>query len=119
MSFEITGKLHKIYETENKTETFRAREFVIETPDGSYTNHIKFQLVQDRCSLMDDFQEGEDIKVHFDLRGREWNSPQGETKYFNSLDVWKIERVNANDDGFRDVDEPPPHDDDFLKDVPF
>jgi hypothetical protein len=89
-SFEIEGKLHKIFDTESKTSTFQARDFVIETVDGSYTQFIKFQLTQDRCSLIDDYNEGEQIKVHFDLRGREW---QG--KYFTNLNAWRLEKPSA------------------------
>ncbi|MEM7572301.1 MAG: DUF3127 domain-containing protein [Bacteroidota bacterium] len=87
MSFDVDGKLHKKYETEQKTDSFKAREFVIEIDGGQYPQFIKFQLVQDRCSLLDDVNEGETIKVHFDLRGREW---QG--KYFTNLNAWRIEK---------------------------
>lgn len=65
MSFEIEGKLVKKFDVENKTSSFQAREFVIETVDGSYSQFIKFQLVQDRVSLVDAFQEGERIKGAF------------------------------------------------------
>ncbi len=90
MSFEITGRLHKKFDTENKTDTFQAREFVIVIDNSGYTNYIKFQLVQDRCALIDAFEEGQDIKVHFDLRGREWND-----KYFTNLNAWRIEAPQA------------------------
>lgn len=90
MSFEIVGKLHKKFETENKTDTFRAREFVIETEDGQYPQMIKFQCVQDRTAIVDNVEEGEQIKVHFDLRGREW---QG--KYFTNLNAWRVEKMDA------------------------
>ena len=89
MSFEIVGKLHKKFETENKTATFQAREFVIEV-DGTYPQFVKFQLTQDRCALVDKYNEGESIRVHFDLRGREW---QG--KYFTNLNAWRIESGTA------------------------
>lgn len=88
MSFEVEGKLHKKFEVENKTSSFQAREFVIEVPDGNYPQFVKFQLVQDRCALIDGMNEGETIKVHFDLRGREW---QG--KYFTNLNAWKVEKA--------------------------
>ena len=87
MSFEVTGKLIKKFDTESKTQTFQAREFVIEVADGNYPQMVKFQLVQDRCSLVDDYNEGDQMKVYFDLRGREW---QG--RYFTNLNAWKIER---------------------------
>jgi hypothetical protein len=92
MSFEIEGKLHKKFDTEQKTQTFQAREFVIETVDGNYQQYIKFQLTQDRCALIDPFQEGDNVKVHFDLRGREW---QG--KYFTNLNAWRLEHGGSSD----------------------
>lgn len=88
MSFEIEGKLHKVYETEQKTESFRAREFVIETMQGSYAQFIKFQLTQDRCDIIDQYEVGQQIKVFFDLRGRQWQD-----KYFTNLQAWRIEAV--------------------------
>ncbi|RMG82567.1 MAG: DUF3127 domain-containing protein [Bacteroidetes bacterium] len=90
MAFEIEGRLHKKFDTENKTDTFQAREFVIEIKDGNYPQFIKFQLTQDRCGAIDPFNEGDTIKVHFDLRGREWNG-----RYFTNLNAWRIEPVNA------------------------
>lgn len=89
MSFEVLGKLHKKFDTESKTDTFQAREFVIEI-EGNYPQLIKFQLVQDRCSLIDEYEEGDTINVHFDLRGREWNG-----KYFTNLNAWRVERPSA------------------------
>jgi hypothetical protein len=86
--FEIEGKLVKIYDMEVKgTNSFRTREFVIETMDGTYPNYIKFQSVQDKCDLLNQFQEGEPIKVSFDLRGRQWQD-----KYFTNLNAWRIEK---------------------------
>ncbi len=92
MSFEITGKLHKKFDTEQKTATFSTREFVIYTEQEQYPQYIKFQLTQDRCSLIDALEEGKPTKVYFDLRGREW---QG--KYFTNLNAWKVEQVASND----------------------
>ena len=90
MSLEVEGVLHKKFETESKTDTFQAREFVIQT-EGQYPQYVKFQLVQDRCGAVDPFDEGEKIKVYFDLRGREWNG-----KYFTNLNAWKLEKVSVN-----------------------
>ena len=86
MSFEIEGKLIKKFDTESKTQTFQAREFVIEINNGNYPQFIKFQLTQDRCAIVDNYNEGDDIKVYFDLRGREWNG-----KYFTNLNAWRVE----------------------------
>lgn len=91
MSFEVEGRLHKKFDTENKTDTFQAREFVIEVSSGNYPQFVKFQLVQDRCAMADQFEEGEQVKVHFDLRGREWNG-----KYFTNLNAWRLEKVDQS-----------------------
>jgi hypothetical protein len=90
MAFEVEGKLYRTFPTEQKSASFQAREFVLEVPDGNYPQLIKFQMVQDRCPLLDDFTEGEFIKVSFDLRGREWNG-----KYLTNLNAWRIERSAA------------------------
>lgn len=90
MAFEISGKLHKKFDTEQKTDTFKAREFVIAT-EGDYPQFIKFQCTQDRCAMIDGYEEGSMIKVSFDLRGREW---QG--KYFTNLNAWKIAGESGN-----------------------
>ncbi|MBT8231359.1 MAG: DUF3127 domain-containing protein [Saprospiraceae bacterium] len=87
MAFETEGIVHRVFETENKTASFQAREFVIKH-EGNYPQFIKFQLTQDRCDLISNYKEGDKIKVHFDLRGREWNE-----KYFTNLNAWKIEAV--------------------------
>ena len=89
MSFEVVGKLIKKYDTENKTGSFQAREFVIEI-EARYPEYPKFQLVQDRCTIIDPYNEGDFIKVYFDLRGREW---QG--KYFTNLNAWRVEKAEA------------------------
>ncbi len=89
MAFETEGTLHKVFDTESKTDSFQAREFVIKH-DGNYPQFIKFQLTQDRCDLINKFNVGENIKVSFDLRGREWNE-----KYFTNLNAWKIENAST------------------------
>ena len=69
MSLKVTGEINKIFDTESKTDTFQAREFILEVP-GNYPQLVKFQLVQDRCGIIDNYSEGNTITVHFDLRGR-------------------------------------------------
>jgi hypothetical protein len=87
MSFEVVGKLYKKFPAESRSATFQTREFVLEIMDGNYPQMIKFQLVQDRCSQLDPFNETDEIKVYFDLRGREWNG-----KFLTNLNAWRIER---------------------------
>ena len=91
MSYEVVGKLYKKFATESKSEKFQVREFVIEIADGSYPQLIKFQLAQERCQLLDSYEESEEIKVHFDLRGREW---QG--KFFSTLNCWRLEKSDGS-----------------------
>lgn len=87
----IVGKLHLKKDTEQVTATFRKREFVIEFAENpEYPQFILFQLVQDRVELIDGYQEGAMLDVSFNLRGRSWTSPQGDTRYFNSLEAWRI-----------------------------
>lgn len=92
MAFEVEGKLHRIFPTEQKSQSFQAREFVLEVPDGNYPQLVKFQAVQDRCALLDNFSEGDRIKVSFDLRGREWNG-----KFLTNLNAWRIERAGEGE----------------------
>lgn len=117
MAFEIEGKLYKKFETENKTETFKAREFILLIEEGNYPQYIKFQLTQDRCNLIDKFNEGDTIKVSFDLRGREWNE-----KFFTNLNAWRIEGVQSgNNEGEMPFEDAPPmpNDEDLPDELDF
>ena len=97
MGMEATGRLHAIYETKQVSERFTKREFVLELIDNpKYPQTVLFQLTGDRVSQLDGLNVGDQVRIEFNLRGREWRSPQGETKYFNSLEVWKLEPARAN-----------------------
>jgi hypothetical protein len=120
MGIQVGGKLHAIFEAQQITERFRKREFVVEMSDNpDYPQYVLFQLTGDRCDNLDGFAAGDDVSIEFNLRGREWTSPKGETKYFNSLEVWRLEKAGSGTGAFRGDDEPPAHDDAFFKDVPF
>lgn len=94
---EVSGILKVKKETNPVSEKFKNREFVLTTEsDGKYPQHISFQLTQDKCSLIDNYSIGDTVKVHFNLRGREWTSPQGEVKYFNTLEAWRLEKEGAS-----------------------
>src|SRR3990167_9309629 len=96
MGIETTGKLHTIFDTKQVSERFTKREFVVELADNpKYQQTVLFQLSGDRCSQLDNMRVGDEVRIEFSLRGREWRSPSGEIKYFNSLDVWKIEPARA------------------------
>lgn len=94
---EVTGTLKTKSETVKVSERFQKREFVL-TTEGStpYPQHISFQLSQDKCPLLDLFGDGEELRVQFNLKGREWNAPQGIIKYFNTLEAWRIEKVQGS-----------------------
>lgn len=92
--FKLTGTLKVANATQVISEKFSLRKFVI-TDESQYPQDIEFQLTQDKCDYLDQYRIGEKIDVSFNLRGREWNSPAGEVKYFNTLEAWRIERVGG------------------------
>jgi hypothetical protein len=96
MAFDAVGKLHTAFATKQISERFTKREFVVEIADGKFPQLVLFQLSGDRCAQLDEHRVGDTVRVTFNVRGREWKSPQGELKYFNSLDVWKLEAARAN-----------------------
>jgi hypothetical protein len=87
--FKLSGTVKVINPTQVISEKFSKREFVIETQD-QYPQLVMFQATQDKCSLLDNVQVSSQVEVSFNLRGREWTSPAGEVKYFNTLEAWKI-----------------------------
>ena len=93
---DVTGRIKKIEETkEYGSNGFKKREIVITTED-QYPQHILIEFVQDKCALLDSYQEGQDVKIAFNLRGREWVNPEGVAKYFNSLNGWRIEAAQSS-----------------------
>ena len=91
MSLEVSGKLHKKFDIETRGEKgFRTRDFILEVADEKFPQMVKFQTIQDRTDQVDSFDEGDDIKVSFNLRGREWNG-----KYLTNLECWRIEKVGS------------------------
>ena len=115
MGLTARGRLFKKFDAQQVTDRFRKREFVLELTDNPrYPQVVMFQLTGDRCEQLDDFEVDDDVEVEFSLRGREWQSPKGETRYFNSLEVWEIQRTGEGPGPPPDLDGPPPDDD-----VPF
>jgi hypothetical protein len=91
---EVSGQLKVKYHTQKVSDKFSKRDFVLATDLSTpYPQFISFQTTQDKCSELDKFNQGDEIKVHFNLRGREWSGPQG-IKYFNTLEAWRIELVS-------------------------
>ena len=94
---EIQGKLVEKYETTQISDSFRKREFVIEFIENpQYPEYLKFDLIQDKCEQLDNFQPGDSLKVEFNLKGRKWTDPSGNDKYFNTLQAWRSSEAGAN-----------------------
>ena len=93
---EVQGKIKMIDETkEFGSNGFRKREMVI-TTEEQYPQQIMIEFVQDKTELLNNFQVGQNVKVSINLRGREWPNPQGEVKYFNSIQGWRVENVDQS-----------------------
>lgn len=90
---ELTGLIHTIYETVKVSDKFQKRDVVLKTDfDSQYPQFVLLQLTQDKCKLLDDFRVNDFVKIQFNVKGREWNSPQG-LKYFNTLDAWSVSLI--------------------------
>jgi len=96
MSYELTGKLVAKYDTVQRSATFKTREFAVEKTDDiggrTVTNYAKFQAVQDKTSIIDKVNIGDEIKVHFNIKGSKWEK-DGKINYITNLDAWRIEQV--------------------------
>ena len=87
----VTGKIKVIGEVVEKG-TFKSRDVVV-TTEEQYPQQISIQFVQDKCSVLDGYKIGESVEVSINLRGREWVDPAGVSKYFNTIQGWKINKV--------------------------
>lgn len=121
----VKAKLLEIFEVIQVSASFKKREFVVEYSENpQYPEYLKFELIQDKCELLDKFSVDQEIDVHFNLKGRKWTDPQGNIKYFNTLQAWKILSADqrpastASDTG---MDAPPAwlDDEESGNDVPF
>ena len=126
MAFEITGKVIDISPVNQVSDKFKKREFVIEKKETGgaavFIDYIKFQLVQDKCDLINESFLNEEIKIWFNLKGNRWEK-DGKVNYFTNLDAWKIEKVSsqARDQSSQSrttLEDIPPENDE-LSDLPF
>ena len=113
MSYELSGKLVAKYETVQRKETFKTREFVVEKTDKigdrTISNFVKFQLVQDKTSIIDRVNVGDEIKVLFNIKGSKWEK-DGRVNYITNLDAWRVEQILQPG-----VDTERPVDNDYLE----
>ena len=91
---EVLGTIKVINPEQQVSPSFKKREVVI-TTDEQYPQHILIEFTQDRTDLLNQHAIGDTVKVSINLRGREWTNPQGETRYFNSIQGWRIEKATA------------------------
>lgn len=91
---EVQGKIKLVGDIQEITDSFRKRELIIVTQE-QYPQTLCIEFVQDKMGLLDDFQEGKEVKIGINLRGREWKNPEGKTKYFTSLQGWRIENLQS------------------------
>ena len=104
MSFEITGRLVAKYDTVQRTETFKTREFVIEKTEEfngrTINNYIKFQCVQDRTTMPERFNIGDEVKVSFNIKGTKWVK-DGRENYITNLDAWRMENIKLAQENYQ------------------
>lgn len=104
---QVNGKIKVINPTQEVTSTYKKRELVV-TTNEQYPQHILIEFGQDKCNILDNYKVGQEVEVSINLRGREWTNPQGETKYFNSVQGWKINAVASNEEPVAQVPQSQP-----------
>ena len=104
---EIKGKVHEIGKTTQATESLKKRELIVEYIENpQYPEYLKFEAINDRCSLMDNLRTGDDVEVFFNLKGRPYTDKAGKKSYFNSLQLWKVSVLGAATTSAPTEDEP-------------
>lgn len=116
---EIKGKLTEIFNTQEVSDKFKKREFVVEYAENpSYPEYIKFEVVNDKTSILDNYKSGDNVEVHFNLRGRSWTDKSGKVSYFNTLVAWRISKAGEASLKLQEADLNAPFDD-SEDDLPF
>ena len=93
---EIRGKVHEIGAVQQVTDTFKKRDLVIQYAENpQFVEYIRFEATQDRTTLFDNLNVGDEVEVAFNLRGRPWTNKDGVTSYFNSLVAWRVSKVTT------------------------
>ena len=93
---QLQGKLVEIFATQEVSEKFSKREFVVEYAENpSYPEYIKLEVVNDKVSILDNYKVGDSVDVAFNLRGRKWVDKSGKDNYFNTLVCWKISKADG------------------------
>ena len=93
---KVTGKIHFVSALRVVSEKFKSKDVVIITED-KFPQYITVQFTQDKTELISQVNIGEQVEISINLRGREWKSPTGEIKYFNTIEGWQINAVQTFD----------------------
>lgn len=94
---QVHGTIKSISETQTVSDRFKKREFVVTTEENTpYPQTVLFEMNQDKCDVLNQYKEGQEVSVDFNIRGRQWTDPQGAVKTFNTLQAWRIQLVNGN-----------------------
>lgn len=122
--YEASGKIKLISETQTFPSGFSKREFVVTTAHDKFPQDLKFEVVKDKCEILDKYKEGQEVQVNFDIRGNEYNG-----KYYVNLSCWKLESKGGGGGGGEYSQEGPEgsepsqddlrKEDDFDDDIPF
>lgn len=95
---DIKGKVHEVLPTQQVTDSLKKRELIVEYVENpQYPEYLKFEMVNDKCSLVDNLKVGNDVEVFFNLRGRPWTDKTGKKSYFNSMQLWKVNVLSAGE----------------------
>jgi len=120
MDYQLEGKVKLISDAQTFNSGFTKREFVVTAEDGKYPQDIKFECIKEKCELLDKFSEGDEVNVHFNIRGNEYNG-----RHFVNLQAWKIDKggaapaVDSGNGAPSSMDEPPPGHGQEGDDIPF
>lgn len=96
-TYKIKGNIVEIEETKHISDTFQKREFAIEVANEknpAWNEFVKFELIKDKCDIINGMQIGMPVEVSFNVGGRQWTNPQNEVKYFNSLKAWRVTNLS-------------------------
>lgn len=92
----LKGKVKLVGQTEAVSDKFKKRDLVITTNENpTYPQYITVQCTNDKCVMLDNLSVGTEVSLEINLRGREWKSPQGDTRYFNTIECWKVDVIGS------------------------
>lgn len=115
---QISGKVHEVGDIQQVSESFKKRDLIVAYAENpQFVEYIRFEATQDRVTAFDGLQPGDEVEVHFNLRGRPWTNKEGVTTYFNSLVAWRVQKLSTQ----ASSSTPPPVDinEDVQDDLPF